>query len=61
MEDKIKFKLELPEGISLPEGVKLPDIELGKASLRRTVIHEDGTMTEKEETLWVPGIKKEDV
>ncbi|MEO2262507.1 hypothetical protein ACTNB0_08005 [Lachnospiraceae bacterium HCP28S3_F9] len=60
MEEKIKYKLELPEGIELPEGCELPEIELGKASLRRTVIQEDGTMTEKEETLWVPRIKKEE-
>lgn len=60
MEEKKKYQIELPEGISLPEGCKLPEVEFGEASLKRTVIREDGTMVEEEETLFVPRIKKEE-
>lgn len=61
MEEKRKYKIELPEGISLPEGCKLPEIETGEGHLKRTVIREDGTMVEKEETIIMPRIKREEV
>lgn len=56
MNEEIKLKLELPEGMELPEGCTLPEIEFGKAVLKRTVIQDDGKMIEVEEEIVIPKI-----
>jgi hypothetical protein len=58
MSEEKKIKLELPDGLTLPEGYELPEIEVEKATLRRTIISDDGRMTEIEETIDVPAAKK---
>ena len=55
-----KMKLELPEGMVLPEGCELPEIELAPATLKRTVIQDDGKIVVIEETIDVPVIQKEE-
>lgn len=57
MPDIKKIKLELPEGMELPEGCELPEIEVASASIRKTIIQDDGNMTEVEEVIEVPIIK----
>ena len=57
MSDVKKIKLELPEGMKLPEGCEMPETEVASASIRKTIIQEDGNMTEVEEVIEVPIIK----
>ena len=45
---------------SLPEGCELPEIELASATLKRTIIQDDGRMVEIDETIEVPVIQKGD-
>lgn len=54
MPDIKKMKLELPEGMELPEGCELPEIKVASASIRKTIIQDDGNMTEVEEVIEVP-------
>lgn len=54
---KKTVKLKLPDGVSLPEGVELPEIEVSEATLRETVIGEDGKTYEVEKKIELPIIK----
>ena len=60
MDKKNEFELILPEGMILPEGVHLPAIETETATIRKTIIREDGKMIEIEETIQVPKLEKND-
>lgn len=60
MSEVKKIKLELPDDMVLPEGCELPEIELASATLKRTIIQDDGRMVEIDETIEVPIIQKED-
>ena len=60
MSEVKKVKLELPDDMVLPEGCELPEIELSSATLRRTIIQDDGKMIEIDETIEVPIIQKEE-
>lgn len=59
MSELKKIKLELPDGITLPEGCELPEIEVATATLKRTIIQDDGSMIEVEENIEIPKITKE--
>lgn len=50
-------KLKLPEGVSLPEGIELPEIEVSKATIRKTVVGKDGKTYEVEKEIELPIIK----
>ena len=51
---KKKVKIRLPDGVSLPEGVELPEVEISEATLRKTIIGEDGKTYETEEKIELP-------
>ena len=59
MSEVKKIKLKLPEGMVLPEGYELPEIEVESASLRRTVVQDDGKMIEIDEQIEIPVIREE--
>ena len=59
-EKRRKVKIKLPDGVSLPEGVELPAVEIGEATLRKTIIGEDGKAYETEEKIELPIIKSEE-
>lgn len=54
-----KVKLELPDDIVIPSGCKLPEVEIVSATLRKTVIQDDGKMIEVDETIELPVIETE--
>ena len=55
--NKKKVRLKLPDGVSLPEGVELPEIEVGEATIRETMIGDDGKTYEVEKKIELPRIK----
>ena len=55
-----KVKIKLPDGVSLSEGVELPEVEIGEATLRKTIIGEDGKTYEIEEKIELPIINSEE-
>ena len=59
MNEQKKFKLKLPEGIELPSGVDMPEIVVGEATLRKTILDENGNLVEVEEMIDIPIIKDE--
>lgn len=52
-----KVKLKLPDGISLPNGVELPEIEVSEATIRETIIDDNGKTYEVEKKIELPIIK----
>lgn len=54
---KKKVKLKLPDGISLPNGVELPEIEVSEATIRETIIDDNGKTYEVEKKIEFPVIK----
>lgn len=54
---KKKVKLKLPDGISLPNGVELPEIEVSEATIRETIIDDNGKTYEVEKKIELPIIK----
>lgn len=54
-----KVKLELPDDIVIPSGCELPEVEIISATLRKTVIQDDGKMIEVDETIELPVIETE--
>lgn len=54
-----KVKLELPDDIVIPSGCELPEVEIVSATLRKTVIQDDGKMIEVDETIELPVIETE--
>ena len=54
---KKKEKLKLPDGISLPEGVELPEIEVSEATIRETIVDDNGKTYEVEKKIEFPVIK----
>lgn len=54
---KKKVKLKLPDGISLPNGVELPAIEVSEATIRETIIDDNGKTYEVEKKIELPIIK----
>lgn len=54
---KKKVKLKLPDGISLPNGVELPEIEVSEATIRETIIDDNGKTYEVEKNIEFPVIK----
>lgn len=54
---KKKVKLKLPDGISLPEGIELPEIEVSEATIRETIIDDNGKTYEVEKKIEFPVIK----
>mgnify|MGYP003358785986 FL=1 len=54
---KKKVKLKLPDGISLPEGLELPEIEVSEATIRETIIDDNGKTYEVEKKIEFPVIK----
>ena len=54
---KKKVKLKLPDGVSLPEGVELPEIEVSEATIRETIIDDNGKTYEVEKKIEFPVIK----
>lgn len=54
---KKKVKLKLPDGISLPNGVELLEIEVSEATIRETIIDDNGKTYEVEEKIELPIIK----
>lgn len=49
--NKKTVKLKLPDGVSLPEGVELPEIEVSEATIRETIIDDNGKTYEVEKRL----------
>lgn len=60
MTEPKKIKLELPKGMKLPENCALPEIEILAASIRRTIIQDDGKMVEVEQKIDFPKIEEDD-
>ena len=50
-------KLKLPEGVELPDGVELPEIEVSDATIRETIIDDNGKTYEVEKKIEFPVIK----
>lgn len=59
-EKRKKVKIKLPDGISLPEGVELPEVEIGEATLRKTIVGDNGKTYEIEEKIELPIINSEE-
>lgn len=55
--NKKKVRLKLPDGISLPNGVELPEIEVSEATIRETIIDDNGKTYEVEKKIEFPVIK----
>ena len=55
--NKKRVKIKLPDGVSLPEGVELPEIEVSEATIRETIIDDNGKTYEVEKKIKFPVIK----
>lgn len=55
--NKKKVKLKLPDGVSLPEGVELPEIEVSEATIRETIVDDNGKTYEVEKKIELPIVK----